>query len=183
MARIALNCSCGWNFFIPGSTAGHEVTCPSCAQTVRIPGRKPGKDLPMSAGEMAAQVNRKNQTIRMVVGAGIVAAVIGIIAIVISMSGGSKTEDISTTVNPKDNLTGLGGGPGTRHNTPKKPKEEEFILPPPPPPVANGGYSAPQIDELRSGIYTNIWLINMSSIISQCMRYPNLTNQYGQLQA
>ena len=41
MARIALNCSCGWNFFIPGSTAGHEVTCPSCGQRydLRLAGR------------------------------------------------------------------------------------------------------------------------------------------------
>ncbi len=43
MARIALNCSCSWNFFIPGSTTGFEVVGPSCGHSVRIPGRPPGK--------------------------------------------------------------------------------------------------------------------------------------------
>src|SRR5581483_9507722 len=104
MARIALNCSCGWNFFIPGSTPGHEVTCPSCAQTVRIPGRKPGKDMPMSAGEIAAQVNRRNQTVRMVVGGVIVAVLVGIVAIVISVMGGSKPKEIHETVGKNDRL-------------------------------------------------------------------------------
>ena len=40
MARLSLNCSCGWNFFLPSTTPGHEVACPSCGQNVRVPGRK-----------------------------------------------------------------------------------------------------------------------------------------------
>lgn len=185
MARIALNCSCGWNFFIPGSTPGHEVTCPSCAQTVRIPGRKPGKDMPMSAGEIAAQVNAKNQTVRMLVGGGIVVVLIGIIAIVVSVFGGSKPEEITDAPSKHDRLTGFGqtdknGRPVTTKTT--KPPEDPFNLPPPPK-DPGPGYSGPQIDELRRGVYSNIWLINMSAIISECMRYRNLTNEWGQLQA
>src|SRR6185436_13626207 len=159
MARIALNCSCGWNFFIPGSTPGHEVTCPSCAQTVRIPGRKPGKDMPMSAGEIAAQAQRKGQTVRMLVGGGIALVVIGIIAIVVSMMSGSKPEEISEGVSKNDRLTGLGATDkyGKPIKAPIKEPKDEFILPPPPK-DPGPGYSGPQIDQLSRGVYSNIWL-------------------------
>jgi hypothetical protein len=93
MARISLNCSCGWNFFIPGSTPGHEVNCPSCAQTVRIPGRKPGKDgTPMTAGDIAYEVQRKQSLVKMMVGGGIV-AVIAIIVIIVMSMGSKPPED------------------------------------------------------------------------------------------
>jgi hypothetical protein len=67
MARISLNCSCSWNFFIPGTTTGHEVTCPSCGQSVRIPGRKPGQDVARSPGEIAAESQRRQGMARMAI--------------------------------------------------------------------------------------------------------------------
>ena len=100
MARISLNCSCGWNFFVPGSTPGHEVTCPSCAQTVRIPGRKPGKDgAPMTAGDIAHEVQRKQSLVRMLIGGGVVAVIVIIVIVVRSMGSTPPEEnnEISTT--------------------------------------------------------------------------------------
>src|SRR6185503_12467871 len=105
-ARIALNCSCGWNFFIPGSTAGHEVTCPSCGQTVRIPGRKPGQPVPTSAGAIAAERQRAQRNLKMLVGLGVA----GVIAagVIIAFSLGSKPpEDTTSGADAKnDKLTG-----------------------------------------------------------------------------
>lgn len=40
MARIALQCACGWRFFITGSFQGWETACPSCGSEVRVPGRR-----------------------------------------------------------------------------------------------------------------------------------------------
>src|SRR6185369_8774612 len=120
MARISLNCSCGWNFFIPGSTPGHEVSCPSCAQTVRIPGRKPGKDgAAMTAGDIAAEVQRKQSLVRMLIGGGVV-AVIAIIVIVVMSMGSKPPEDTGEISHTRDKgLPGLGGTGGSARTVPK----------------------------------------------------------------
>src|SRR5262252_1173693 len=64
MARIALTCECGWNFFLPGSTPGCEIACPSCTRLVSIPGRKPGMDVPLSPGAIAARIQRRAALVR-----------------------------------------------------------------------------------------------------------------------
>src|SRR5579862_1638228 len=118
MARLSLNCSCGWNFFIPGTTPGHEVTCPSCNQNVRIPGRKPGQATPQSAGEIALEVNRRQSRIKMIIGA----AVAGFFM----MGGKSSPEEESGTSKGRDpGLTGLDslGTNGTRGSGRKPPVE------------------------------------------------------------
>jgi hypothetical protein len=180
MARISLNCSCGWNFFIPGSTPGHEVTCPSCAQTVRIPGRKPGKDGPMSAGDIAAEIQRKQSLVKMMIGGGVL-AVIAIIVIVVMSMGSKPPEEIADNSGNRDR--GLPGVPNT--GTGGRPTPKPFSAPPemPPPPAPPPLYSGPQIDELKRGVYSNVWLTNMTSLVSECMRYRNLTSEWGQLQA
>jgi hypothetical protein len=182
MARISLNCSCGWNFFIPGSTPGHEVNCPSCAQTVRIPGRKPGKDgAPMTAGDIAYEVQRKQSLVKMIVG-GVVVAVIALIVIIV-MSMGSKPPDEVEISNKRDpGLPGLGGtgSTGTGRKPPASFTNLELPPPPPPPPPL---YTGPQVEELKRGVFANVWLTNMTGLVSECMRYRNLTNEWAQLQA
>ena len=182
MARIALNCSCGWNFFIPGSTVGHEVTCPSCGQTVRIPGRKPGQPVPTSAGAIAAEKQRQARTIKMMIGLGVVIVVVAGTILAFSM-GSTPPEDPSAGGNSKDTLTGLGGGPGNRPGTKKATADsDDFKLPPPPPPPPPL-YNANQTQELRHDVYATISMINMTTLISECMRFRNLTNEWGQFQA
>src|SRR5262245_20929058 len=158
MARISLNCSCGWNFFIPGSTPGHEVSCPSCAQTVRIPGRKPGKDgTPLTAGDIAAEVQRKQGLVRMLIG-GAVVAVIAIVVILVMSSGTKPPEENEISHNPREkglpgvSNTGSGGSSAPKFSAPP-------ALPPPPPPPPKI-YDGPQVEELKRGIFANIWLIN-----------------------
>src|SRR5688572_634730 len=160
MARISLNCSCGWNFFIPGSTPGHEVNCPSCAQTVRIPGRKPGKDgQPMSAGEIAAEKQRQQGFVKMIVG-GVVVAVIAIIVVVVMSMGSTPPEDPGEIADRRDR--GLPGAnnnnlPGGRksNSVSNLPPAIELAPPVPPPPPK---YTAAQINELKRQVYTNVWL-------------------------
>ena len=67
MSRIALTCGCAWNFFIPGSTPGHEIACPSCGRTVAIPGRKPGMGPPLTPGEIAARMQQRAAAVQLVV--------------------------------------------------------------------------------------------------------------------
>ncbi|HVR84796.1 MAG TPA: hypothetical protein VMU54_10835, partial [Planctomycetota bacterium] len=185
MARLSLNCSCGWNFFIPGTTPGHEVTCPSCNQNVRIPGRKPGQATPQTAGEIALAVHRKQSQLKMIIGA-CVAAVIALAVVgYLALGGKSSPEEDSRTADGKDpGLTGLGGsgGPGGSKNPFRSPPTsvpDLPALPPPPPPL----YTAAQIQELKHSVFANVWLINMSTVISECLRFRNLTSEWAQLQA
>jgi hypothetical protein len=184
MARLSLNCSCGWNFFIPGTTAGHEVTCPSCNQNVRIPGRKPGQATPQSAGEIALEVNRRQSRIKMIIGAGVAGVLALAVAGFFMMGGKSSPEEDSATSKSRDpGLTGLDslGTNGTRGSGRKPPVEPPELpaLPPAPPPL----YTAAQVQELKHSVFANVWLINMSTVISECCRFRNLTAEWAQLEA
>jgi len=181
MARIALNCSCGWNFFIPGSTPGHEVTCPSCSQTVRIPGRKPGKDVPTSAGAIAAEKQRQQRAIKMMVGVGVLVVIVAGTILAFTL-GHSAPDDSGAAAGGKDQLTGLGSSPGSRPGARNPGNPSTFELPPPPPPP-KPKYDSHQISELRNDVLNNVRLINMTAIISECMRYRNLTNEWALFQA
>lgn len=182
MARIALNCSCGWNFFIPGSTPGHEVNCPSCAQTVRIPGRKPGQDVPLTAGAIAAEKQRQQKMIRLIIVGGIAVVIVAGIILAFSLGGSApvdagagagvvkEKDPFAISTKPGKSTGSAGGGAGS------------IDLPPPPPPTPPL-YTSAQVQELRHGVYSGVWMINMTTLISECMRFRNLTNEWAQLQA
>jgi hypothetical protein len=85
MARLALNCRCGWNFFIPESTQGSEVSCPSCGQEVRIPGRRPGQEV-LSPGMLAAKKNQQALTLKLVIGVLAAIVVVGLILVFVLSS-------------------------------------------------------------------------------------------------
>lgn len=184
MARMSLNCSCGWNFFIPGTTGGHEVACPSCGQNVRIPGRKPGQTVPMTAGEIALEVQRKQSRIKVILGSAVAAVLVIAVAAAFFMGGKSPEEDPKAG-DGKDRLTGLGAGSGggSASKNPFRasaPSENELPpAPPPPPPL----YSPAQIQEMKHDVFANVWLINMATVLSECFRYRNLTNEWAQTQA
>jgi hypothetical protein len=184
MARVSLNCSCGWNFFIPGSTPGHEVSCPSCAQTVRIPGRKPGQNPAMSAGEIAAATQAQQRTIKLLVGVGILVVVVA--GTIIAFSGRSTPPEENTISDRReDGLPGMKRGPATPN---KIIKRDPLLDAPPPPPtvdktVNTPAYSSTQVSELRREITVSCWLMNMTGIVSELMRYRNLTNEWAQFQA
>lgn len=180
MARISLNCSCGWNFFIPGTTGGHEINCPSCGQNVRIPGRKPGQSGPMSAGDIALEVNRRQERKRMII-IGSIVGVIGLgITLAVVLGGGSSTTEEAKQQEIKDSNPFV-----THKNTAQR------VNAPAPPPIdipqapaaPQALYNSNQVQELKHNIMANVWLANMATVISECMRYRNLTNEWGQLQA
>jgi hypothetical protein len=172
MARIALTCECGWNFFIPGSTAGHEVACPSCTRLVLIPGRKPGMDVPLSAGAIAAKIQRRAALLRL--GVGLAVAVLLVFAFLAVRKGP---------------LPGL--EPARTPISSVPPRKIDLILPAPgahPPivgeaPVRPTPLSSARISELRRRVHENVWLVNMASILSECLRYRNLAREWSQVQA
>jgi len=90
MAKLSLTCECGWKFFIPGSTQGHEVTCPNCGNGVRIPGRKPGEGV-VSAGMLAAQKQARAGRIRLLIGLSVGVVIAGIVLVVV-MGGKGNSE-------------------------------------------------------------------------------------------
>lgn len=174
MARISLNCSCGWNFFIPGTTTGHETSCPSCAQSVRIPGRKPGEHTAKSAGEVAAEAQQRQGMIRNAV----LAAVVLVVAGVIGFWALQKPELEPTPekiVRPRPPMV----PPIVNHQPPSTPP---IVMPEPtrtPPPVDKAAI----IEEHKRGVVANVWLINMTGLISESLRFRNLGAEWSQLQA
>jgi hypothetical protein len=179
---MSLNCSCGWNFFLPSTTAGHEINCPSCGQAVRIPGRKPGQAVPLSAGDIALEINRKQARTKAI----IIAAIVGVIVIAgglaIFLKGDPAPTEEEIKQAEKDKLFGNISAGGS-----SKGKQAPAPLPPidipPPPPAPPPLYNSNQIQELKHNILANVWLANMASVISECMRFRNLTNDWAQLQA
>ncbi len=173
MARLSLKCACGWTFFVPDSTPGHEVDCPSCQESVAIPGRKPGQAAPPSAGAIAARIQSRQSRIKMLILGTVVAAVgAGLYFGFAPNSKPPSEEDLKTE------------SPGVAASVPKprpapRPAPPGSDLPPPPPPL----YTTVQIQELRHNVFANVWLLNMSAILSECMRYRGLTNDWAQLQA
>jgi hypothetical protein len=174
MARLNLTCACGWNFFLPSSTTGHQVSCPSCGEFVPIPGRKPGEDVPQSAGALAARIQRKQSLLKAVILGGIVAAVAIAAAVTLSMRGRPATEDDSgvgaPTATPR---------PAPRATPPPAPTGDVPPIPASPPPLFTGA----QILEMRRNVYANVWLLNMTAILSECARLRGLTNEWAQFQA
>jgi hypothetical protein len=92
MARISLNCKCGWNYFIPESTQGFETPCPNCGDPVRIPGRRPGQKV-LPPGQLAAHKSQQQKTIVLLIGAFAGIVVLGIILVVVLSSGGSSSSE------------------------------------------------------------------------------------------
>jgi hypothetical protein len=43
-------------------------------------------------------------------------------------------------------------------------------------------YTPEQIEELKSGVHANVALINMTGLLSECMKYRNLTKEWAQFQ-
>jgi hypothetical protein len=175
---MSLNCSCGWNFFLPSTTPGHEVACPSCGQMVRIPGRKPGEAVPTSAGAIAADLQRKQRTIKMLVGLGLAGAVV--VGVLVLMSRGSAPPplpgDGEGTRPGKDASASQGPGTTPRVPAPTNSRPAPATLPPP-------IYTPEEIQGLRREVLANVWLNNMTCLVSECMRYRNYTNEWAQLQA
>jgi hypothetical protein len=174
MARMALNCSCGWNFFIPGTTTGLDVTCPSCAQLVRIPGRKPGRDVPMSPGEIAAEMQRRQGMIRMVVGAAAALLVAGLAyaAWPPAQPHSSYSPPIPVVTPAPPPYVPIPPTPSTPPDSTERHSTE------PPPPI----FTPAQIGQLKSGALEKVWMINMSTVIAEVLRLRNKMEPYEQLQ-
>ena len=178
MARISLNCSCGWNFFIPGSATGYETSCPSCGQSVRIPGRKPGQNPAKSAGEVAAEAQQRQGLIRYGILAAAVLIVAGIIGFFVARTPAPEpdTQPVGR-IHPTTSST----LPGATSKLPTTTPPTNVQLPPPDPTpkrIDNG----PIIAEHKRGVDTNVWLINMTGLVSECLRFRNLTAEWSQLQ-
>jgi hypothetical protein len=163
MARIALTCGCGWNFFIPGSTPEHEVTCPSCGQPVAIPGRRPG-EVPLTPGGIAARLQQR---------AAIVRAALMLVGI--AVFGGAA-------------FLALKGTPRVEEPPPPKaeprPTRGLTSLPPLPPSGPQpASPSGAQIARLRRSVTENVDELNMTAIVSECLRLRNLAREWSQMQA
>jgi hypothetical protein len=59
----------------------------------------------------------------------------------------------------------------------------DLSLPPRPPPPIPPLYNSNQIQELKHNILANVWQANMASVVSECMRFRNLTYDRALLQA
>ena len=156
MARLNLTCACGWTFFLPGSTTGHQVTCPSCGEYVPIPGRKPGDDGPQSAGALAAQIQLKQSLIKALILGGIITAVAVGVWVTSSMRGRPSAEQDSGVVASSGTPR-----PASPRTAPAAPANDLPPIPASPPPL----YTGAQIHEMRRNVFANVWLLNMTAIL------------------
>jgi hypothetical protein len=163
MARIGLTCGCGWTFFIPSSTPGLDAACPSCSRPVPIPGRKPGMEIPLTPGEIAAKLQRRASAIRSLFLLGLAGAAAG--GFLYWKSLRPVEEMTEETPHPR---------PPIVHRPPAPALEPLPPLPPTPP---------DRMPELRRRILENLWLVNMTSLVSECLRYRNLAREWAELQA
>lgn len=130
MARIALQCDCGWRFFIPASTQGWETACPNCGNGVPISGRRMGDAGYSSAGQLAAAKQRVTTLIRL--GAGLAALVV--VAIVVW----SLIPEPPPPSSPEEGYA-----------VPPRGSERSFIPSPPPAPPPTSGSENPESPEPR----------------------------------
>src|SRR4051812_27582317 len=173
MARLNLTCACGWTFFLPGTTTGHQVTCPSCGEYVPIPGRKPGQDTPQSAGALAARIQLKQSLAKSAILGGIVVAVAVAAGVTFWMRGKPPVEE-------ETNITAPPSRPRpAAPAAPASPPSDATPLLASPPPLFPGA----QIHEFRRNVFANVWLLNMTAILSECARFRGLTNEWAQFQA
>jgi hypothetical protein len=173
MARLNLTCGCGWTFFLPGTTTGHQVTCPSCGEYVAIPGRKPGQDVPQSAGALAARIQHKQSLAKTAILGAIIAVAAVAAGVTFWMRGKPPVEEEANVTAPP---------PRPRFAAPAAPAPLPNDAPPipaSPPPLFTGA----QIHEFRRNVFANVWLLNMTAILSECARFRGLTNEWAQFQA
>ena len=164
MARLNLNCACGWNFFLPSTTTGHEVTCPSCGQSVLIPGRKPGQDVPMSAGAVAAEHQQRQNILRLSIGAAVVVIAAGIVFALIP--GSDPPPEVPAERRPSPIFRDRPAAPLPKPavSTPR---------PEPPPPL----FTWDQIEAFRSTVFEKVRLINLTTIVAEIVRYRDPQNE------
>lgn len=183
MARIKLKCSCGWSFFVAGTTQASQVACPNCNGFVPIPG-KDDVGSPLSAGQLASKTRTRAKMIRLLVGmsAGLVVV---IVLLVVVLSGGEEEprrrtvrrsapppaagEETPATSEP-DAEPAETTAPAT---TPKKKKK----------PAASSSPSTPFMDDARIAAmkdetYGGHWLVNMSGIVAEAMRVRGLGDDH-----
>jgi hypothetical protein len=176
MARISLNCSCGWNFFIPGSTSGYETSCPSCGQVVRIPGRKPGQHPAKSAGEVAAEAQQRQGLIRYAVLAAAVLILAGVVGLFLArMPAREPDPPPSGRIRP---LPPPRVEPSRPPTTTPPVRVELPEADPDPKPVDHG----PIIAAHKRAVETDVCLINMTGLVSECLRFRNLNADWSQFQ-
>jgi hypothetical protein len=163
MARIALKCDCGWNFFVPGSTPGWEITCPSCTRLVSIPGRTPGMDAPLSPGELAAKIQRRHAVLRN-------------LTILVGLGVAGTAAFILKKPAPPAEVPAPGSGNAVAR--PRPPQEPPTIAAPRSAPAASA-----RNPQLRRRVLEQVWLANMGSIVSECLRFRNLAREWSQMQS
>jgi hypothetical protein len=166
MARIALTCGCGWTFFIQSSTPGLETACPSCSRPVPIPGRKPGMEIPLTPGEIAAKLQHRAGLVRFVVLLGLAGAAAGAFYF---WRGLPHFEEEPAAPTAK-----------SRFDPASRPSRPSIVLDTPPPVLAP---PARPIAELRHRAHENLWMVNMASVLSECLRYRNLAREWSLMQA
>jgi hypothetical protein len=179
MARIAMECKCGWKFFIAGSTQGWEQPCPNCGLAVRIPGRKVGDKTFATAGALAAEKEKGWKMARLAIGLGLV-LVVGVLLLIVFMSGGSPA--------PQD----YSSGPITdvQRSTGSALRRDSNMPPPPPPPPPTDADlpkppSAPKVDTaaLRQNVRQTTWMINIAGVVAETLRLRGMAEDRDRMTA
>ncbi len=184
MARISLNCKCGWNYFIPESAQGFETPCPNCGEPVRIPGRRPGQQV-LPPGQLASRKVRQQRMIVLLIGAFAGIVVLGIILVVVLSSGGSSSPDPE---NPMGQRPTYGNSafdqpkPLPRAGSSAAPSADPAPAVPRSPAGGPVGNEA-EIARLKRETDQAILMLNAGGVTAEVLRLRGCTAAYEQLQS
>jgi hypothetical protein len=127
--------------------------------------------VPRTAGEIAARIQRRAATIRLLAGLGLVVAAAAFFVLrrgalpVLEPAGIPSTSD----------------SPFRTDASPRAPRKSPVTAGDPSPrPIP---VSSSRMQELRRRVHENVWLVNMASVLSECLRYRNLAREWSQLQS
>ncbi len=173
MARISLQCTCGWSFFVSEATLGWQVACPSCGAAVPIPGRRPGKVYKSHAEVAREKAGRTRSLIFLGVGA---LALAGIAALLLTLG---REEDTSS----RDGRKPGGRSPSDSAKSSGQASAPVKILDPAAPvsPAPGSAGYAETVPALRRNVDLMVTYTNMAGIVSEVLRHQGRAEAYERL--
>lgn len=124
-------------------------------------------EVPLTPGELAAKIQQRAGLVRFIVLLGLAGAAAGALFF---WRPAFHLEEAPETPAAKSRFD-----PAQRF-----PREPAIRLDPPLPPIP----PAPgRVPELRRRVHENLWMVNMASVLSECLRYRNLAREWSLMQA
>ncbi len=172
MSRIALECRCGWHFFITETTDAPQVACPSCGDLVAIPGRGGrGFSGPRTPGQIAREKSAQQRTLMLLAFTGVAILVAAGALFFLWNRGDVEPRYDSSGITPDGTGTGV-----------KDPKDVRKPERPPQPPLPPEPPRPPDFARLQTEMDQLSVNMDMAGICSEFFLRMNLKEDHERFQ-